>query len=393
MSVEVIKSSYTVLEAAYKRIQNIFDNGVPIYLSTSGGKDSIVVCQLVYDLIMEGKVDPAQLTVIFVDEEGMYDDVIDVVMMWRKRFLRVGAKFDWYCIQVKHFNCLNYLTADEQWVCWDERERDKWMREPPPFAIMSHPLLKERVESYQVFMSKILRDGITITGVRVDESYMRRKVIANVMASEGKGLSRDGRMSYPIYDWADKDVWLFLKEKGCEIPNTYLYMYQVGIPIRQLRMSCFFATDTIGSLRKVAEYYPGLWEKIQRREPNAYMVSMYWDSEMFGRSTAARRQNESGESVNIDYQARFLDIVNEPEKHFRSKQLLAAARRYRTLAFQNMDVIGPKEWKKMYQGLIRGDTKLRSYRALTVDFYTKRVKRARSDHEERRKDDGYPETR
>lgn len=40
------------------------------------------------------------------------------------------------------------------------------------------------------------------------------------------------------------------------------------------------------------EYYPDLMERIIRREPNAYLAALYWDSEMFGRSSKNRRAIE-----------------------------------------------------------------------------------------------------
>ena len=81
------------MQAARQRIINAFSNGTKVYLSCSGGKDSIVMMDITYKLILEGKINPAQLEAIFIDEESMYDDVIDIVKIWRKRFLRpIGKK-------------------------------------------------------------------------------------------------------------------------------------------------------------------------------------------------------------------------------------------------------------------------------------------------------------
>lgn len=367
------KTKYTVVEAAYKRVENVFSNGVPIYLSMSGGKDSIVLSQIVYDLIFEGKINPKQLTVIFIDEEGMYDDVIEIVEEWRVKFLKVGAQFDWYCIQVKHFNCLNYLTADETWVCWDIREKEKWMRQPPPYAIREHPLLREGVDNYQTFLPRICADGITLMGVRAAESLMRLNNFAKLGSSGNKGFKTTYDSAFPTYDWTDKDIWLFIKDRNINIPNTYLYMYQVGVKKQNLRICNLFATDTIGALVHMAEYYPGLMEKITKREPNAYLVSLYWDTEMFGRTTKKRKINEQGQEE-IDYKQKFFSIVNEPQKHFNSKQLLNSVGEYKKLAFKWSDVLDNKAYKQLYEGLIRGDTKLRTYRALITEFATKRSK-------------------
>lgn len=147
----------------------------------------------------------------------------------------------------------------------------------------------------------------------------------------------------------------------------------MGVKKQNLRISCLFATDTIGALVHMAEYYPGLMEKITKREPNAYLVSLYWDTEMFGRTTKNRKINEQGQEE-IDYKQKFFSIVNEPQKHFNSKQLLKATGEYKKLAFKWSDVLDNKAYKQLYEGLIRGDTKLRTYRSLMTNFAIKRAK-------------------
>lgn len=107
-----------VVTAAQQRIKNVFSNGVPVYLSFSGGKDSIVLADLTYKLIQAGEIDPSLLTVLFVDEEAIFDCIEATTKTWRKKFLLAGAKFNWWCIEVKHFNCLNELSSDETFVCW-----------------------------------------------------------------------------------------------------------------------------------------------------------------------------------------------------------------------------------------------------------------------------------
>lgn len=122
---------YNVVVGARKRIINAFSNGLPIYLSVSGGKDSIVLSDLVLSLIKEGRVDPSLLTVQFIDEEAMHEPVIQNVHRWRREFIAEGAKFDWYCIEVKHFNCFNNLTQDESFICWDSTMPERWVRKMP----------------------------------------------------------------------------------------------------------------------------------------------------------------------------------------------------------------------------------------------------------------------
>ncbi|NLM31072.1 MAG: phosphoadenosine phosphosulfate reductase family protein, partial [Methanomicrobiales archaeon] len=119
MAVKRIRSNMDVVTAARMRIKNVFSNGVPVYLSFSGGKDSLVMADITLKLIQAGEIDPKQLTVIFVDEEAIYTSVEETVMKWRKKFLLAGASFQWWCVEVKHFSAYNQLTNDESYTCWD----------------------------------------------------------------------------------------------------------------------------------------------------------------------------------------------------------------------------------------------------------------------------------
>src|SRR5690606_41289218 len=94
---------YDVVEGARRRIINAFSNGVRVYFSLSGGKDSIVLAHLVYSLAREGRIDPSLLQVNFFDEEAIYGEVERVVRDWRRRFLVGGAKCNGAWIRSQHF--------------------------------------------------------------------------------------------------------------------------------------------------------------------------------------------------------------------------------------------------------------------------------------------------
>ena len=73
MAVKRRTGSIDIVEAARTRVINVFDNGLPVYLSFSAGKDSLCIAHLIYQLIQEGRIDAQQLTVLFVDEEAVKD--------------------------------------------------------------------------------------------------------------------------------------------------------------------------------------------------------------------------------------------------------------------------------------------------------------------------------
>lgn len=362
------ESNIDVLTAARQRIINVFSNGCKVYMSFSGGKDSICLGHLVYTLIKEGKIDPSLLTVQFVDEESMYDDVIDIVKDWRKRFLMVGAKFEWYCLEFRHYNCLNTLTDEESWIIWDRNQKENWIREMPAFAIKEHPQLNRGVDTYQQFLPRITQDGINLIGTRANESVQRLINFAdrNMNALDNK------RAVMPIYDWKDKDVWLYIYRNQLDFPITYVQMWQVGVAKNRLRISQFFAIDTVQSLLRISEFKPDLMKRIEKRQPNAYIACLYWDTEMFHRSTRNRKKldakKEDKKNYRILLQLKIREVLDEKNGYSDAWKGIAQSYKYammKAIQYSSNDEI----FRRLYEAFCSGDFKKRSQRAILTKLF------------------------
>lgn len=334
------------------------------------------LANITLNLIQQGKINPSQLIVQFIDEEAIFPCIEDTVKKWRKRFLLAGAKFEWYCVEVKHFNCFNELLNDESFICWDSTKEDVWVRKPPSFAIREHPLLKLRKDTYQDFLPRVCMDGITMVGVRASESIQRLKYMSKMKMS-GKNIT--GRYQiFPIYDWSDKDVWLYLKENNVEIPEIYLFLWQIGMSKKALRVSQFFSIDTVRSLVRMNEYYPDLMERIIRREPNAYLAALYWDSEMFGRNSKKRKELE-GSADEIDYKEKLIHMFNNFDKYFNTPHKRKIAKSYKHFFVQVSAIATQKDCKDIYEGLMSGDPKSRTLRSLYNRVYGRYIEQAKKD--------------
>lgn len=348
-----------VITAARQRIIDVFQKGRLIHLSFSGGKDSIVLAHIIYQLILEGKIDKRLLTVIFIDEEAMYDECIDIVKRWRARFIEVGVKFEWYCLQVKHFSCLNTMTDEETFICWDKDKKDVWVRDMPKFAITDDPFLIPYKDNYQAFLDRKLKayDAIGVIGLRVSESIQRQKAIASI--------KDESKKCYPIYDMTDKDIWLYIRKYNVEYPVVYENLYRIGTPTNKLRISQFFSIDTAKSLVSLGEMYPDLMERVTRREPNAYLCALYWDTEMFGKSTRKRKELEAEEEQK-DYKRLSYDIIrsdNPPHPEL--------VRKIKPIILRANGFINDSDWKAIYQWLITGDPKNRTCRSIVMKIFGK----------------------
>lgn len=351
----MIKKTYTdvdVVTMARRRIKNLFSNGLPISLSISGGKDSICLNNLVFELCQSGEIDKSLLVVDFVDEEAIYPCVEQVVLNMRRQWLSIGVPFRWWCIECKHFNCFNALTNDESFICWDRFKKDVWVRDMPPFAITEHKLFRPRKDTYQMFMERINKDKLSLIGVRIAESLQRMENVART-----KELRQN---TYPIYDWQDSDVWKYIADNGLEYPKAYEYMYRTGVGLGKMRISQFFSIDTAGSLVNMCEFYPDLFNKICRREPNAYMAMLYFDTELYRRKKARKD--------NTDYKAKVFELLNQPER-FTTKSQKSNFKEYKRFVLLHNAFIDNKAYKSIYQALVAGDPKKRTYRALFTQVF------------------------
>ncbi len=363
MPVRKLQSTLNVLEAAKQRIKNVFANGCKVYLSFSSGKDSLCMSSLTYDLIRSGEINPKQLTVVFVDEEGLYPSMVEAAERWRRNFRSVGVPFLWLCLPFKQVSVIDHLSSSESWITWEPGKEHLWMRQPPAGAVRSSPYLKYPGQmNYQTFCERAFADGIQMVGLRTAESVTRLHTISHARRNAGK--------FYPIYDWKDSDVWLYIKERGLEFPEIYMRLYEAGVRKNHLRLCAFFGDCSTQGLRWVAETDNDLWQRIEKREPNAYLVLLYWDSEMFRRSTHQRRKLESA-AEQKNYCALCKDILFlNTEKYTIASDTKKRLSNWRSLFLKTYGVATERHYKRMYEGLLYGDPKSRILRILWTMIYT-----------------------
>ncbi len=374
MAIKTKEGDIDVVTAAELRIENVLSKDLDLIVSISGGKDSICMANLVYEKILKGVGNPKRITVQFVDEEAMFDDVIEIVKDWRQKFLLAGCNFEWYCVEVKHYNCLNTLEEKETFVLWDRFQKDKWVRPMPDFKVITDDkYLIPRKDNYQSFLTRKNMGKVVMQGVRANESIQRRKNFALLFSSKGgseSGITNKG-FFFPIYDWTDRDVWRYIRDKNLNFPKTYMNMYQIGTPINRLRISQFFSIDTAKSLVQMNEFEPDLMDRVIRREPNAYLAMLYWDTELFRHS----RKKEKGE-VEEDYQKKVQDLFKNKD-FFNTEEKKRLARKYGALIMRHGMIFNDRIWRNIYNAMVGGDPKDRTYRAIAQNiyaFYTDKVK-------------------
>ena len=64
-----------------------------------------------------------------------------------------------------------------------------------------------------------------MVGIRTAESLQRLQNIA-AMTKAGKTMTNKKQI-FPIYDWTNNDVWLYLKQEKVDIPEIYLFFVAI----------------------------------------------------------------------------------------------------------------------------------------------------------------------
>ena len=180
--------SLDVVQAAEKRILSYFDTNKIVTFSFSGGKDSIVLADIMVNTMRKYGISFSRLIVFFFDEEAIYPDVEEITLKWRDKFISLGAKFYWMCLPWKHFNCCNKLANDETYICWEPGKENIWVRPMPKFAIRNHKDFKIGM-SYQTFSKIIFKNVCSVQGLRIAESVQRRSAISKRRSLTTKKVS------------------------------------------------------------------------------------------------------------------------------------------------------------------------------------------------------------
>lgn len=282
----------SVYQAAIERIEYIFDHFDAVCVSFSGGKDSTVMLHMVADIARRrGR----KFGLLFIDLEAQYRFTIEHIQTCYDLYADIAEPY-WVCLPLSLRNAVSQFQP--KWTCWDQDDRERWVRTPPDMAITDpkyFPFFTKGME-FEDFVPEFTKwysnknfkgAGVgrltaSLVGIRSDESLNRYRTIASQRKSRFDNIpwtTWNGNACYsafPIYDWKTQDIWVY-HGKHRDKPYNLLYdrMYQAGLSIHQSRICQPYGDDQRKGLWLYQIIEPETWGKVVARVNGANAGALY----------------------------------------------------------------------------------------------------------------------
>lgn len=376
MANKIHKKAFTdesVIDAARRRFNSLYDRFDKVVVSFSGGKDSTVCLNLALEVATAR--DRLPLDVYFWDEEAIQPETVDYVERVRQR---PDVALKWLCVPIKHRNACS--RQQPYWYPWAPEDRDKWVRPMPAGAITELAGFK-RGDSVPELAHLVYgpEHGTVadVRGLRADESLRRYRAVAMRLEDNWIGGPRGG-YSFPvspIYDFTTIDVWTAPRLFGWDYNRSYDLMALAGIPPHQQRVCPPFGEEPLSHLYIYAECWPDLWAAMTKRVHGAATAGRYARSELYGFGNPVLPPGMTWR----DYTFALLDLYPKDLRAVVASSLRALlathkSKTQRPVHETDADPLTGLSWKFLANIASRGDLKLRRVKQVTHKATTRRAK-------------------
>jgi len=273
-----------VHEASKQRIEYAFDNFEKIYLSYSGGKDSTTMLHLTMEEAIKRNT---KIGVLVVDLEGQYKLTIQHMTEILNEYKEYIDLY-WVCLPIHLRNAVS--VYEPFWICWDEKVKEEWIRQPPEWAITDlnyFPFFQKGME-FEEFVPEFGewyangKETACFVGIRSDESLNRYRTITSKVKERKDDLCYTTKVTdsvynfYPIYDWRTEDIWIYhAKFTDKSYNKLYDMMHKAGLSIHQQRICQPYGDDQRRGLWLFHLIEPETWAKVVARVNGANSGALY----------------------------------------------------------------------------------------------------------------------
>ena len=285
MSVMQVYIKENVVDAAKRRISDVFDNFDNICVSISGGKDSTVLCYLV---LSEAHKRDRKVEVFFLDEEVDYEATIDQVKYLMFDLYPENVTPMWFQFP---FHLTNATSLTEgQLIAWEPGRHTEWMRTKDRRAIQHWPYSKDNIRIankvkgfgfYDVLTNFQLNHDNTcfFIGLRAVESMNRWRSVAKNPGYKDwywtTALENGCVNAYPIYDWNFSDIWRFIYENNIRYNKIYDWMWKKGMSINEIRVSSLIHEKSFKAICELPEFEPKTYNRLCKRIKGIQTANIY----------------------------------------------------------------------------------------------------------------------
>ena len=312
-----------VYEAAIKRYKIVFEEFDNYYVSVSGGKDSSVMLQL---MAREARKYGKKFSVIYIDLEAQYKATIDHTNELIDITKDVVDNWYWIAMPLSLRNAVSAIQP--KWICWDEKDKDKWVREYPTkrkdvVLCTENNYQKEwdwffrgmEFEEFILWFAKWFseqHEGKTAVGIgiRSDESLNRFRTIISDKKEPYKNYQWTTRVHcksdvldcwnfYPLYDWSTEDDWTAVAKLELKFNQIYELMYKNGLSIHEQRLCQPYGDDQRKGLDQFQALEPETWEKVLNRVEGVNFGNIYCRTSLLGNIKSEKPYNMTWEQYAV----------------------------------------------------------------------------------------------
>ena len=262
---QIDKNVYEMAKERIRYVLKIYDH---VWVSFSGGKDSLTVLKLLEEVYQEQGI-TNKINVIFRDEELIQDDVIKFVdEIYRSR----RYNFRYYAVQQQSQKYV--LGSLQTYIQWDEKR--KWIRSKPDYAIKGNgKIVFSQLNMERYMLGDIPGKIALLNGIRADESLIRYRSCISKVHENYICSTRYEPVQFvkPIYDWSEKDVFKYFHDKGIKYCSTYDVQVLNDQP---LRVATPLLAESAKQFHKLRTAYPVFYQQVIDIFPDMLLQERYY---------------------------------------------------------------------------------------------------------------------